>query len=98
MNLEEITQTWEEFKFYNNFTLHAGCSFGLYYTINWFTKNPLFTAATVFSIGLAKEIYDLNSYGLFSVNDLIYDMIGIAAAVILSKDYNKEELPDLKLE
>ncbi len=41
------------------------------------------SAAMVFAIGVAKEIYDYADYGLFDVKDLVADGAGITFAVVI---------------
>lgn len=72
-----------------DFILHAGVSFflmlmfGFVYEWKKGYVDLINLSCIVFSFGLAKELYDLFDYGLFSLTDLEHDFVGIALAFIL---------------
>lgn len=47
-------------------------------------KNSIYLGITIpLSLGIAKEIYDKKSYGLFSFKDILWDIGGIISATFL---------------
>lgn len=61
---------------------HFAVSYSLLLTFNLVLSLAV-SVAVVFLIGVLKEIYDYRDYGLFDIQDLVADAIGILAGVLI---------------
>lgn len=88
MGLENLLLEWDRFKTGYDVYLHSGLSVGMYWALvekggDGFKRTAAYSALTVAGIGIIKELYDLSSYGLFSFQDVSYDICGIGAGVCI---------------
>lgn len=60
-----------------HFSVCLGICLLLYPLIGWWS------IGTAIAMGVGKELYDWRDYGLFSWGDILADMAGIVAAVIV---------------
>jgi len=60
-----------------HFSVCLGICLLLYPLIGWWS------IGTAIATGVGKELYDWRDYGLFSCGDILADMAGIVAAVIV---------------
>ena len=60
-----------------HFSVCLGICLLLYPLIGWWS------IGTAIATGIGKELYDWRNYGLFSWGDILADMAGIVAAVLM---------------
>lgn len=65
--------------------MHILAIIGIFFILKAFIKSPREVIVACVLIGLIKELYDFNSYGLFSIKDMISNFFGIILAFILDK-------------
>ena len=65
--------------------MHVLVIIGVFFVLKPFVKNPIKLITACILIGLIKELIDYNSYGLFSIKDMISNLFGIILAFTLDK-------------
>lgn len=65
--------------------MHILAMIGIFFIAKAFTNNLWETILICILFGVIKELYDLNSYGLFSIKDMISNFFGIFLGFTLDK-------------
>ena len=80
---------------------HSTTSFGLYYVFRYFDKPKKKSVLYSFAVGLSYEIYQIydpleqEHFRGVSLQDLFYNVTGIAMAVIIDDMFKKEKVTSL---